>query len=287
MKSFFSLLGRYALTLSAVGIAIIVAFIMWKYYAQKPWTRDGRVRADVVQIAPDVSGPVSSVAVRDNQRVNRGDILYSIDPNWLKLAVASAKADVEARRHEMLMRQNAATRRTQLKEMISKEDLQETGSAANVATANYQRALAALELAQLNLSRAVVRSPVTGYVTHLRLRPGDYATAGVTKVAIIDASSFWIVGYFEETKLRHIRVGNPAQIALMGFEPIVTGHVESIGHGINDSNDDTGGLGLPEVEPTFNWVRLAQRIPVRIQIDNLPEEIELVAGMSASVALTP
>ncbi|ELP5693028.1 TPA: HlyD family secretion protein [Enterobacter ludwigii] len=283
MKSLLSLVGRYALTLCAVAAATLLAFMMWKHYAQTPWTRDGRVRADVVQIAPDVSGPVIRVAVRDNQWVNRGDVLYAIDPHWLTLAVASAQAEVESRRHEMVMRQDAARRRAQIKAAISSEDLQQTGSAANVAVANYHGALAALELAELNLSHATVRAPVSGYITHLRLRPGDYATAGETKVAIVDAHSFWVVGYFEETKLRHIRVGDTAHIVLMGYDPVIAGHVESIGHGIGDNNDETGGLGLPDVEPTFSWVRLAQRVPVRIHIDALPKGIELVAGLSASV----
>lgn len=287
MKSLLSLLGRYVLTLSAAAVATLLAFVLWKHYAQTPWTRDGRVRADVVQIAPDVSGPVSHVAVRDNQWVNPGDILYTLDPHWLKLNVLSAQADVEAKRHEMQMRQDAARRRAQIKGVISGEDIQQTHSAAGVAAANYQGALAALELAQLNLSHATVRSPVAGYVTHLRLRPGDYATAGETKVAILDAHSFWVVGYFEETKLRHIRVGSPAQISLMGFDPVITGHVESIGRGIGDSNDEIGRLGLPEVNPTFSWVRLAQRIPVHIQLDTLPEGVELVAGLSATVSIQP
>ncbi|MCW1874883.1 HlyD family secretion protein [Erwinia sp. INIA-01] len=285
MKSLLSLLARYALTFTAVAVASVLAFILWKHYAQTPWTRDGRVRADVVQIAPDVSGPVSSVAVRDNQWVNRGDVLYAVDPHWLKLAVLSAQADVEAKRHEMLMRQDAARRRALIKGAISGEDIRQTGSTASIAAANYQGALAALELAQLNLSHATVRAPVTGYVTHLRLRPGDYATAGETKVAIIDAKSFWVVGYFEETKLRHIRVGSSAQISLMGFDPLISGHVESIGRGIGDNNDETGALGLPDVNPTFNWVRLAQRVPVRIQLDTLPAGIELVAGLSASILI--
>ena len=287
MKSLLSLVGRYALTLCAVAAATLLAFMMWKHYAQTPWTRDGRVRADVVQSAPDVSGPVIRVAVRDNQWVNRGDVLYAIDPHWLTLAVASAQAEVESRRHEMVMRQDAARRRAQIKAAISSEDLQQTGSAANVAVANYHGALAALELAELNLSHATVRAPVSGYITHLRLRPGDYATAGETKVAIVDAHSFWVVGYFEETKLRHIRVGDTAHIVLMGYEPVIAGHVESIGHGIGDNNDETGGLGLPDVEPTFSWVRLAQRVPVRIHIDALPKGIELVAGLSASVEVVP
>lgn len=287
MKSLLSLVGRYALTLCAVAAATLLAFMMWKHYAQTPWTRDGRVRADVVQIAPDVSGPVIRVAVRDNQWVNRGDVLYAIDPHWLTLAVASAQAEVESRRHEMVMRQDAARRRAQIKAAISSEDLQQTGSAANVAVANYHGALAALELAELNLSHTTVRAPVSGYITHLRLRPGDYATAGETKVAIVDAHSFWVVGYFEETKLRHIRVGDTAHIVLMGYDPVIAGHVESIGHGIGDNNDETGGLGLPDVEPTFSWVRLAQRVPVRIHIDALPKGIELVAGLSASVEVVP
>ncbi|PWW08129.1 biotin/lipoyl-binding protein [Mangrovibacter plantisponsor] len=287
MKSLLSLLGRYALTLSAVAMATLMAFIFWKHYAQLPWTRDGRVRAEVVQIAPDVSGPVLNVAVRDNQWVKRGDVLYSIDPHWLNLAVVSAQADVEAKRHEMLMRQDAAKRRTQIKKMVSGEDLQQTTSAASIATANYHGALAALELAELNLSHATIRSPVTGYVTHLRLHSGDYATQGETKIAVIDARSFWVVGYFEETRLRHIHVGNTAHISLMGFDSVITGHVESIGRGIGDNNDETGQLGLPDVEPTFSWVRLAQRIPVRIHIDILPKGVELVAGLSASISVTP
>lgn len=287
MKSLLSLLGRYVLTLSAVAVATFLAFILWKHYAQTPWTRDGRVRADVVQIAPDVSGSVINVAVRDNQWVNRGDELYSIDPHWLRLAVVSAQANVEAKRHEMLMRQDAAKRRAQIKGVISGEDVQQTASSASVAVANYHAAQAALELAELNLSHSVVRSPVAGYVTHLRLRPGDYATAGVTKVAIIDAHSFWVVGYFEETKLNHIRTGHTAHISLMGFEPVIMGHVESIGRGIDDNNDETGELGLPSVEPTFSWVRLAQRIPVRIHIDTLPEGVDLVAGLSASISIEP
>ncbi|MBU9814222.1 HlyD family secretion protein [Rahnella sp. C60] len=287
MKPFFSLLARYVFTLSAVIAAAIIAFMMWKHYAQTPWTRDGRVRAEVVQITPDVSGPVSHVAVTDNQRVNRGDILYSIDPQWLKLAVISAQAEVDAKRNEMQMRQDAARRRSQISGVISKEDIQNTRSAAGIATAEYQGALAALELAQLNLSRATIRSPADGYVTHLRLRPGDYASAGVTKVAVIDASSFWVVGYFEETKMQHIHVGSAAKIVLMGYKPALTGHVESLGRGIDDSNDAPGNQGLPDVEPTFSWVRLAQRVPVRIHIDKLPAGVELVAGMTASIAITP
>lgn len=287
MKSFLKSTGRYALTLIVAGIAIVIAVTMMKKNAQTPWTRDGRVRANVVQIAPDVSGPVITVSVHDNQFVHRGDVLYCINPQWLQLAVATAQADVEAKRHDMLVRQDSARRRNQLSGVISKEDLQQTSGAASVALATYQGALATLELARLNLEHATVRAPVDGYVTNLRLEPGDYATAGVTKVAVLDAASFWVVGYFEETKLQYIRPGASAKIALMGFDQTLSGHVESLGRGIDDTNDSPGTLGLPNVEPTFNWVRLAQRIPVRIHIDNVPSEVSLAAGMTASVEVTP
>ncbi|NMP27442.1 HlyD family secretion protein [Rahnella sp. SAP-1] len=287
MKHIVNLLSRYMLTLSAVTIAIVIAATMWKKNVQTPWTRDGRVRANVVQVAPDVSGPVSSVAVHDNQFVHRGDVLYSINPQWLQLAVLSAQALVEAKRHEMLVRQDAARRRGQLQDVISREDLQQTSGAAGIAIADYQGALAALGLAKLNLNHATIHAPVDGYVTNLRIQPGDYATAGVTKVAVLDAASFWIIGYFEETKLQHIHTGDPAQIALMGFKQQISGHVESIGHGIDDKNDSPGDLGLPNVDPIFSWVRLAQRIPVHIQIDHVPNEIELVSGMTASVEVNP
>ena len=185
----------------------------------------------------------------------------------------------------MLVRQAAARRRSQLREVISQEDVQQTAGAAAQAAATYEGAVAALDLAKLNLARTTIRSPIDGYVTNLRLRPGDYATAGVTKIAILDATSFWITSYFEETKLRRIRVGSPAQIMLMGFDDALSGHVESIGRGIEDSNGMPGHLGLPNVEPTFSWVRLAQRIPVRIHIDRVPPGVELAAGMTATVAI--
>nr|WP_243846250.1 HlyD family secretion protein [Rhizomicrobium palustre] len=259
----------------------------WRHYERTPWTRDGRVGVDVIRIAPEVSGTVRSVPVGDNQHVKRGDILYEIDPERLRLAVALAKADVEAKRHDMSVLEATARRRLQLKDVVSQETVDQTRGAAAVAVAAYQAALATLDLAKLNLARSIIRSPIDGYVTNLRLRPGDYATAGVTNIAVLDASSFWITGYFEETKLRQIRAGNSVKIRLMGFDQPALGHVESIGRGIENSNDAPGPLGLPNVEATFSWVRLAQRIPVRIHIDRVPSGIELAAGMTATVEIIP
>lgn len=286
MKPVISLLGRYALTLCVVAVSAFVALQAWNHYERTPWTRDGRVGVDVVQIAPEVSGTIRSVPVADNQYVKRGDILYEIDPERLRLAVVLAEADVEAKRQDMIVRQTTARRQSQLKDAVSQEAVQQSSGAAAVASAAYQAAVATLDLAKLDLARSTIHSPIDGYVTNLRLRPGDYATAGATKVAILDASSFWITGYFEETKIQKIRVGNPARIMLMGFDQPAAGHVESIGRGIENSNDAPGHLGLPNVAATFSWVRLAQRIPVRIHIDRVPSGVELAAGMSATVEIT-
>lgn len=285
MKPVLSLLGRYALTLCIVAISAFIALKAWNNYERTPWTRDGRVGVDVVQIAPEVSGTVSAVPVIDNQYVRRGDILYEINPERLRLAVSLAEAEVEAKRQDMVVRQTTARRHSKLKDVVSQEAVQQSSGAAAVAGAAYQSAMVALELAKLNLARSTVRAPVDGYVTNLRLRPGDFATAGVTKVAVLDAASFWITGYFEETKIWKIRGGDPARIMLMGFDQPIFGHVESMGRGIDNSNDTPGHLGLPNVAATFSWVRLAQRIPVRIQIDQVPSGVELAAGMTATVEI--
>jgi multidrug resistance efflux pump len=285
LKSVLSLLGRYALTLCLVVTSTLVALTAWRHYERTPWTRDGRVGVDVVQIAPEVSGTVSAVSVVDNQYVRRGDILYEIDPERLRLAVSLAEAEVDAKRQEMIVLQATARRHSQLKEVVSQEAAQQSRGAAAVASAAYLSAVAAVDLAKLDLARSTVRAPVDGYVTNLRLRPGDYATAGVTKVALLDAASFWITGYFEETKIRQIHVGDQTRIMLMGFDQPITGRVKSFGRGIENSNDAPGHLGLPNVAATFSWVRLAQRIPVRIQIDQVPPGVELAAGMTATVEI--
>ncbi len=285
MKSLLSLLSRYVLTLCLVALAAFVAFHLWQRYESMAWTRNARVSVDVVQLAPEVSGTVSSVTVQDNQYVHRGDILYTIDPERFRLAVINAASDAEAKRQDMKVRQATAKRRRQLGNIASQEVIEQTAAEAARAAAAYQGARAALDLAQLNLNRSTVRSPVDGYVTNLRLRAGDYANAGDTRIAIIDSDSFWITGYFEETRLRQIQIGSAARMTLMGFDQPVTGHVESIGRGIEDDNGAPGHLGLPNVAATFSWVRLAQRIPVRIHIDKVPAGVLLVAGMSAQVEI--
>ncbi|TXN00429.1 HlyD family secretion protein [Methylobacterium sp. WL64] len=272
-----------ALTLAVAAATVLLLAALWRTYMLAPWTRDGRVSAEVVRVTPEISGTVVDVRAVDNQFVHRGDILYVIDPHRFRLALDSAQAVVLARREDAALKTAAAHRRNQLSPgMVASEAVEQANGMAAIARADHD---AAAQVAEVNLDRTTIRAPVDGYVTNLRLRPGDYPTAGATRVSVIDAEGFWITAYFEETKLSRITIGARAEIRLMGFEPPISGHVDSIGHGIADANESRDHLGLPTVNPVFTWVRLAQRIPVRIHIDAVPPGVTLAAGMTCSVAV--
>ena len=268
-------------------IAIFIGRALWVHYMDEPWTRDGRVRAEVVNIAPDVSGAVVELPVRDNQFVHKGDLLMQIDPSHYQIAVEQAQAAVAARKAELQMRRDDAQRRADMDSLVvSKESRENATHTASAAEAQYQQALAALDAAKLNLERTRVVSPVDGYVTNLNVYGGDYAIAGSAKLAIVDSHSFWVYGYFEETKLPHVRIGDKADIRLMSGGTL-KGHVESISRGIYDRDNPQSRELLADVNPTFNWVRLAQRVPVRVKIDSVPDGVLLSAGTTCTVVVTP
>jgi RND family efflux transporter MFP subunit len=252
-----------------------------------PWTRDGRVRAEIVTIAPDVSGAVVELPIADNQFVKKGEVLMKIDPSHYAVAVEQAEAAVAARRAEWQMRRADAQRRADLDNLVvSKESRENALQSAASAEAQYHEALAALDAAKLNLSRTTVVSPVDGYITNLSVYRGDYATAGTPKLAIVDSHSFWVYGYFEETRLARVRIGDKAEMRLMSGG-VLKGHVESISRGIYDRDNPQSRQLVADVNPTFNWVRLAQRVPVRIHIDAVPPGLILAAGTTCTVVLTP
>jgi p-hydroxybenzoic acid efflux pump subunit AaeA len=253
-----------------------------------PWTRDGRVRANIVQITADVGGRVVAVPVRDNQFVHRGDVLFEVDPARYQLALANAKAHLAATRATLEMKRQQAKRRVALDpEVVSAEQNTDTQMAAREAEAAYDQAKAELDLAKLNLERATVRAPVNGYVTNLLLRPGDYAAVGAPKMAIVDADSFWVYGYFEETRLRHVQVGDPARVTLLGHTKAISGRVASIAYAIADRDNPVAPDLTADVNPVFNWVRLASRIPVRIKLEKIPASVHIAAGMTCTVVITP
>jgi multidrug resistance efflux pump len=307
---------RLMVTLGMLLMAVLLARVLWRDYMESPWTRDGRVRADVINIAPDVSGLVTEVRVVDNQRLRKGDVLFVIDPVRFHDALAQAdadvarmqaqlaltKAEVVQRQSEWSMRQQEAARRAPLAgEVISSEIRSDYTSQARTALAAYQAAqaaeqaadsglqasLAARQTAQLNLQRSVVRAPVDGFVTNLNLYPGDYAATGVARMALIDAHSFWVYGYFEETKIPEVQVGNRAEIRLLSGRVHLNGRVESIASGIADRDNPESANLLADVNPVFTWVRLAQRVPVRIALDAVPDGVHLASGMTCTVTILP
>jgi RND family efflux transporter MFP subunit len=266
-------------------VAILLGRVLWVHYMDEPWTRDGRVRAEIVNVAPDVSGAVVDLPVKDNQMVKKGDLLMQIDPSHYQIAVEQAQAAVAARKAELQMRRDDAKRRADMDSLVvSKENQENATHTASAAEAAYQQALAALDAAKLNLARTRVVSPVDGYVTNLNVFRGDYATAGAAKLAIVDSHSFWVYGYFEETKLPHVHIGDKAEVRLMSGGTL-EGHVESISRGIYDRDNPQSRELLADVNPTFNWVRLAQRVPVRVRIDSVPDGVVLAAGITCTVVV--
>jgi multidrug resistance efflux pump len=239
-----------------------------------------------VTIAPDVAGFVTDLRVKDNDFVHKGDILVILDQDRYKLALQTAAATVAARRADMLMRQNDADRRARLTNLsISTEQKQDAQYVAASAVAAYQQAVADQSTAALNLERTVVRAPVNGFITNLTLVVGQYAAVGTKLMALIDSDSYRIDAYFEETKIPIIRPGAQAEIHLMSGGPALRGHVVSISHGITDPDNASGPELLANVNPTFEWVRLAQRIPTRIHIDDVPEGVRISSGMTCTVVV--
>lgn len=278
---------RVILTLAVVSLAIVLGITLWNTYMIAPWTRDGRVRVYVVDVAPEVAGTVVQVPIVDNQFVHKGDPLYVLDPVRFRLAIREAQARLDGALEDLKLKQNDARRRMGLSGIVSAEEQEVFNSSVATQVAAVDAARAALDVAKLNLQRSVLYAPVNGYVTNLNLRVGDYATAGQARLAVIDADSYWVYGYFEETKMWGVHVGDVARVKLMGYKQIIPGHVVSIARGINDTNGNPDKLGLQDVNPIFTWVRLAQRIPVRVHLDYVPEGVTLAAGMTATISVGP
>ncbi|WP_445673005.1 HlyD family efflux transporter periplasmic adaptor subunit [Pseudomonas inefficax] len=303
-----------ALTLAVLVLALVLGWFAWDYYTRAPWTRDARVRADVVTLSAEVSGRIIELPVHDNQFVRQGDLLLQIDPARYELAVLHAERAVEVARaalgqsqaaivaNEALLKQRRSEeqRRRKLQSLsaISAEEWEKSGTDVAVAQAqllreqanlglaqaNVQLADATLKQARLDLERTRVSAPVSGYVTNLLTRQGDFAQPGSPLLALVDSTSFHVSGYFEETKLPKIKVGSRARIALMSGE-VLEGTVESIAYAITDRENQPGNRLLANVNPTYTWVKLAQRIPVRLRLQRSADAVPLRAGTTATVTI--
>jgi multidrug resistance efflux pump len=277
------------ITLGTVAVAALIAWAMWQAYMGAPWTRDGTVRAYVVTMAPEVAGRIVKLPVADNQFVHKGDVLFEIEAADYRIALEQAQA--QAQRDGAALdyaRANEGRQATLEGEgWVSKNIYQQVASTLHQLEAAVAVDRATIAKAQLDLSRVVIRSPVNGYVTNLLAQLGDYATVGQKLISLVDADSFWVDGYFEETGLGSIHDGDPATIKLMGYSQLVRGHVGGVARGINIPNAQPDSAGLASVNPIFTWVRLAQRVPVRIHIDRVPDGVRLVAGMTGTVQIDP
>ena len=288
MMKLFAHLPRVVATLVMLLMAIAAGLHLWNYYMEAPWTRDGRVRSEVTRLATDLSGLVSEVRVQDNQFVKRGELLLTLDRARFVLAVQEAEANLESLRLVMAQKVRDANRANRLNAALAQASREQARADADIATANVHQAEVQLAQARLNLTRTQVRAPTNGYVTNLNLHVGDYLNAGSPVLALVNSDAFYVAGYFEETKLKHIRVGDRVRVMLMGADAPLFGRVASIANGIQDRELTSSQDGqLANVNPTFQWVRLAQRIPVRIQLDPLPSQVRLVAGQTASVEIIP
>src|SRR5271154_115321 len=217
----------FVITLATIAVAGVLVGAMWNAYMGAPWTRDGTVRAYVVTMAVEVSGYIVELPVADNQFVHKGDLLMVIDPTNYKIAVSLAEAAVQQAQVTAQNAEREAKRRQELTTLaVTVEEKQTFASTAVAAEAQYQQAVANLDQARVNLERTEIRSPVNGWVTNLLAQLGDYANVGQNEISLVDADSFWIDGYFEETNLARVHEGDPAEIKLMGYSQIVHGHVD-------------------------------------------------------------
>ncbi len=350
---------RVLLTAAVVAVAVVIAGVKWWDYVVNPWTRNGQVRAQVIQVTPRVSAPIVQLPIIDNQLVKAGDLLFEIDPRTFSadLALAKAKLDrtrdqisaleknvkaaeaaveqydalikaaeatirkneaevertkIDVDRAEILLKQGNVTKRrrdeavadydsavgardnavetrnqARAQKLQSEADLAEAQAdlgAPGEDNARLRAAKAEVQTAELNLEFSKVVAPVDGYVTNLDLRLGDQAVANKPALALVDVDSYWIHGFFKENYIEGMRPGDRAIVTLMSYpDKPLEGRVHSLGWGIAQADGSTGYELLPNISPTFEWIRLAQRVPVRVHIDEVPEGVELRVGTTASV----
>jgi multidrug resistance efflux pump len=273
-------------TLAIALVAVVMALVTWDYYVTAPWTRDGSVRVQVASVAPQVSGQITELRVGDNQYVRKGDVLYVIDPFDFEVALQEDRAQLRQKAADVQVKQVQSERRQRLSDLSTTPEEQQTYAGNAVAAkAAFEAAQQQVAQAEINLRRTEVRSPVNGYVTNLLMRLGDYAHEGAANISVIDTDSFWIDGYFEETKLARVCIGDPVEAKLMGYAEPILGHVASVTRGIGAANAAGGAQGLPNVNPVYTWVTLAQRVPVRVAIDHVPPGVPLVSGLTATVTI--
>jgi len=280
--------GLGSLNLALVALVVWYAYQTYEEYFNNPWTRDGQVRGHVIQIAPRVSGMVIHIPVIDNQFVHQGDLLFEIDREPFEIAIAQAEANLQRAR---ISSKSSKIEYDRLKDIFNKDPGAVSQKDLNRREANYLESLSQIDVqtetlrsAKLNLGYTSIYAPVDGYVSNVDFQIGTQAVANTPILALVDSNSFWVFGYFRESQIGKFSIGDPARVTLMAYpDSPLMGHVESLGWGIAPSDGNSGVKLLPSIKPVFQWIRLAQRIPVRIKLGSIPDGIELRFGLTASV----
>jgi p-hydroxybenzoic acid efflux pump subunit AaeA len=277
---------RTAITLVMVILAFIAIFRAWVYYTESPWTRDARFSADVVAIAPDVAGLITDVKVHDNQLVQKDQVLFTIDRPRYQKAVEEAEADVAYYRALASEKRREAGRRNKLGiQAMSREEIEQSNNVLQTVIHQQAKAQATLDLAKLDLERTVIRAPAAGWVTNLNVYTGEFITRGSTAVALVKQNSFYVLAYMEETKLEGVRTGYRAEITPLGSNRVLKGTVDSVAAGVTNASSSRDAKGMATIDSNLEWVRLAQRVPVRIRLDDQKENV-WPAGTTATVVIT-
>lgn len=284
MKTFATKIVRVAITLLLVLIAAIAIFRARSFYTESPWTRDAKFTADVVAIAPDVGGLLTDVPIRDNQQVKKGDLLLIIDKPRFQEALA--EADVSYYQALAAEKQREASRRRSLgTNAMSQEQIDQASNDFSTASHQLAKAITVRNLAKLDLARTEVRAPADSWVTNLNVHAGEFITRGSVAVALVKKDTFYLLAYLEETKLEGVRPGYRVEITPLGSNRILTGTVDSIAAGVNNSSSAVDSKGLASVDSNLEWVRLAQRVPVKIVLDKQQGDL-YPAGTTATVVIT-
>ncbi|MBV7405061.1 p-hydroxybenzoic acid efflux pump subunit AaeA [Enterobacter sp. ENT03] len=286
MKTLTRNFSRTAITVVMVILAFIAIFRAWVYYTESPWTRDARFSADVVAIAPDVAGLITDVKVHDNQLVQKDQVLFTIDQPRYQKAVEEAEADVAYYRALASEKRREAGRRNQLGiQAMSREEIDQSNNVLQTVIHQQAKAQATLDLAKLDLERTVIRAPAAGWITNLNVYTGEFITRGSTAVALVKQNSFYVLAYMEETKLEGVRPGYRAEITPLGSNRVIKGTVDSVAAGVTNASSSRDAKGMATIDSNLEWVRLAQRVPVRIRLDDQKENL-WPAGTTATVVIT-
>ena len=286
MKTLTRKISRTAITMALVILAFIAIFRAWVYYTESPWTRDARFSADVVAIAPDVAGLITAVNVHDNQLVKKDQVLFTIDQPRYQKALEEAEADVAYYQALAAEKRREAGRRNQLGvQAMSREEIDQSNNVLQTVLHQMAKAQATRDLAKLDLERTVIRAPADGWVTNLNVYAGEFITRGSTAVALVKQNSFYVLAYMEETKLEGVRPGYRAEITPLGSNRVFKGTVDSVAAGVTNASSSKDAKGMATVDSNLEWVRLAQRVPVRIHLDEQQENV-WPAGTTATVVIT-